>query len=90
MGAQRAHEWFGRINRQSGHGDQSACAALAARQRYPDQQYRTLTDCITMDAFLRDFGVGRRRYRGIYATTTQETCRMGRKAIAGMKAGVDR
>ena len=32
-------------------------AALAARlEEYPDQLGIALTDCITMDAFLRDFG----------------------------------
>ncbi len=33
-------------------------AALAAwLEEYPDQLGIALTDCITMDAFLRDFGV---------------------------------
>lgn len=41
--------------------------ALAAwLNEYPDQLGIALTDCITMDAFLRDFGVEfATRYRGL-------------------------
>lgn len=42
-------------------------AALAAwLEEYPDQLGIALTDCITMDAFLRDFGVEfASRYQGL-------------------------
>ncbi len=62
-------------------GDQPACRVGRGGNEYPDQLgIALLTDCITMDAFLRDFG-GRfaSRYQGF--TPTQETlCAMGRKA----------
>ncbi|WP_395840441.1 nicotinate phosphoribosyltransferase [Edwardsiella tarda] len=53
----QAHEWF--------QAHQQICPVLANSQRaalqswldeYPDQLGIALTDCITMDAFLRDFG----------------------------------
>lgn len=57
MGTQ-AHEWFRAHQQISPDLANSQQAALAARlEEYPDQLGIALTDCITMDAFLRDFGV---------------------------------
>lgn len=56
MGTQ-AHEWFQAHQQISPSLASSQRAALAARlEEYPDQLGIALTDCITMDAFLRDFG----------------------------------
>ena len=57
MGTQ-AHEWFQAHQQISPDLANSQRAALAAwLEEYPDQLGIALTDCITMDAFLRDFGV---------------------------------
>ncbi len=56
MGTQ-AHEWFQAHQQISPSLASSQRAALAAwLEEYPDQLGIALTDCITMDAFLRDFG----------------------------------
>lgn len=58
-------------------------AALAARlEEYPDQLGIALTDCITMDAFLRDFGVEfASRYQGL-RHDSGDPVEWGEKAIA--------
>ncbi|MGU0057475.1 nicotinate phosphoribosyltransferase [Enterobacter hormaechei] len=56
MGTQ-AHEWFQAHQQISPDLANSQRAALAAwLEEYPDRLGIALTDCITMDAFLRDFG----------------------------------
>lgn len=56
MGTQ-AHEWFRAHQQISPDLATSQRAALAAwLEEYPEQLGIALTDCITMDAFLRDFG----------------------------------
>lgn len=69
MGTQ-AHEWFQAHQQISPDLANSQRAALAAwLEEYPNQLGIALTDCITMDAFLRDFGPEfAERYQG-YATT---------------------
>ncbi|MDA6078084.1 nicotinate phosphoribosyltransferase [Edwardsiella anguillarum] len=78
----QAHEWF--------QAHQQICPVLANSQRaalqswldeYPDQLGIALTDCITMDAFLRDFGS---QFAGHYqgCAMTQAIPSPGRKAIA--------
>ena len=66
MGTQ-AHEWFQAHQQISPDLANSQRAALAAwLEEYPDQLGIALTDCITMDAFLRDFGVEfASRYQGL-------------------------
>jgi nicotinate phosphoribosyltransferase len=67
MGTQ-AHEWFQAHQQISPDLANSQRAALAAwLEEYPNQLGIALTDCITMDAFLRDFGPEFERYQG-YAT----------------------
>lgn len=66
-------------------------AALAAwLEEYPDQLGIALTDCITMDAFLRDFGVEfASRYQGL-RHDSGDPVEWGEKAIAHYeKLGID-
>lgn len=90
MGTQ-AHEWF--------QAHQQICPVLANSQRaalqawldeYPDQLGIALTDCITMDAFLRDFGPQfANRYQGL-RHDSGEPVEWGEKAIAHyQKLGID-
>jgi nicotinate phosphoribosyltransferase len=69
MGTQ-AHEWFQAHQQISPNLASSQRAALAAwLEEYPDQLGIALTDCITMDAFLRDFGPEfATRYQGCATT----------------------
>lgn len=79
MGTQ-AHEWFQAHQQISPDLANSQIAALQAwLDEYPDMLGIALTDCITMDAFLRDFGpefAG--RYQGC-ATTREIRCSGARK-----------
>lgn len=82
MGTQ-AHEWF--------QAHQQLSPSLAAwLKEYPDQLGIALTDCITMDAFLRDFGpefAG--RYQGL-RHDSGDPVEWGEKAIAHyQKLGID-
>ncbi|TKI07508.1 nicotinate phosphoribosyltransferase [Martelella alba] len=63
----QAHEWFQAHQQISPVLANSQRAALQAwLDEYPDQLGIALTDCITMDAFLRDFGEEfARRYQGL-------------------------
>lgn len=82
MGTQ-AHEWF--------QAHQQISPVLANSQRaalqewldeYPDQLGIALTDCITMDAFLRDFGPEfATRYQGL-RHDSGDPVQWGEKAIA--------
>ncbi|MGV3344858.1 nicotinate phosphoribosyltransferase [Enterobacteriaceae bacterium LUAb1] len=79
----QAHEWF--------QAHQQISPILADSQRvalqvwlneYPDQLGIALTDCISMDAFLRDFGeVFARRYQGL-RHDSGDPIEWGEKAIA--------
>ena len=83
----QAHEWF--------QAHQQVCPVLANSQRaalqawldeYPDQLGIALTDCITMDAFLRDFG---NQFAGHYQGLRHDSgdpIAWGEKAIAHYKA----
>lgn len=63
----QAHEWFQAHQQISPVLANSQRAALQAwLDEYPDQLGIALTDCITMDAFLRDFGKQfAQRYQGL-------------------------
>ncbi len=63
----QAHEWFQAHQQISPVLATSQRAALQAwLDEYPDQLGIALTDCITMDAFLRDFGAEfAQRYQGL-------------------------
>lgn len=90
MGTQ-AHEWFRAHQQISPDLANSQRAALAARlEEYPDQLGIALTDCITMDAFLRDFGVEfASRYQGL-RHDSGDPVEWGEKAIAHYeKLGID-
>lgn len=90
MGTQ-AHEWFQAHQQISPDLANSQRAALAAwLEEYPDQLGIALTDCITMDAFLRDFGVGfASRYQGL-RHDSGDPVEWGEKAIAHYeKLGID-
>ncbi|EOG6953934.1 nicotinate phosphoribosyltransferase [Yersinia ruckeri] len=87
----QAHEWF--------QAHQQISAELASSQRvalqvwldeYPDQLGIALTDCITMDAFLRDFGLPfATRYQGL-RHDSGDPLEWGEKAIAHfIKLGID-
>ncbi|MBW7982420.1 nicotinate phosphoribosyltransferase [Enterobacillus tribolii] len=87
----QAHEWF--------QAHQQICPVLANSQRaalqawldeYPDQLGIALTDCITMDAFLRDFGPQfATRYDGL-RHDSGDPVEWGEKAIAHYeKLGID-
>ncbi|WP_312069629.1 nicotinate phosphoribosyltransferase [Lelliottia nimipressuralis] len=90
MGTQ-AHEWFQAHQQISPDLATSQRAALAAwLDEYPDQLGIALTDCITMDAFLRDFGPEfANRYQGL-RHDSGDPVEWGEKAIAHyQKLGID-
>ncbi|ELW1645504.1 nicotinate phosphoribosyltransferase [Enterobacter oligotrophicus] len=90
MGTQ-AHEWFQAHQQISPDLANSQRAALAAwLDEYPDQLGIALTDCITMDAFLRDFGPEfAERYQGL-RHDSGDPVEWGEKAIAHYeKLGID-
>ncbi|HCM9128352.1 TPA: nicotinate phosphoribosyltransferase [Enterobacter asburiae] len=90
MGTQ-AHEWFQAHQQISPDLANSQRAALAAwLEEYPNQLGIALTDCITMDAFLRDFGPEfAERYRGL-RHDSGDPVEWGEKAIAHYeKLGID-
>ncbi|MCS2166435.1 nicotinate phosphoribosyltransferase [Scandinavium manionii] len=90
MGTQ-AHEWFQAHQQISPDLATSQRVALAAwLQEYPDQLRIALTDCITMDAFLRDFGPEfAERYQGL-RHDSGDPVEWGEKAIAHyQKLGID-
>ncbi len=90
MGTQ-AHEWFQAHQQISPDLANSQRAALAAwLDEYPDQLGIALTDCITMDAFLRDFGPEfATRYQGL-RHDSGDPLEWGEKAIAHYeKLGID-
>ena len=90
MGTQ-AHEWFQAHQQISPELATSQRAALAAwLDEYPDQLGIALTDCITMDAFLRDFGPEfADRYQGL-RHDSGDPVEWGEKAIAHyQKLGID-
>ncbi|BDH46466.1 nicotinate phosphoribosyltransferase [Salmonella enterica subsp. enterica serovar Choleraesuis] len=82
MGTQ-AHEWFQAHQQISPDLANSQRAALQAwLEEYPDQLGIALTDCITMDAFLRDFGPEfATRYQGL-RHDSGDPVQWGEKAIA--------
>jgi nicotinate phosphoribosyltransferase len=82
MGTQ-AHEWFQAHQQISPDLATSQRAALAAwLEEYPTQLGIALTDCITMDAFLRDFGPEfAERYQGL-RHDSGDPVEWGEKAIA--------
>jgi nicotinate phosphoribosyltransferase len=90
MGTQ-AHEWFQAHQQISPDLATSQRVALAAwLEEYPDQLGIALTDCITMDAFLRDFGPEfAERYQGL-RHDSGDPFEWGEKAIAHYKKlGID-
>lgn len=90
MGTQ-AHEWFQAHQQISPDLATSQRVALAAwLEEYPDQLRIALTDCITMDAFLRDFGPEfAERYQGL-RHDSGDPVEWGEKAIAHYhKLGID-
>lgn len=90
MGTQ-AHEWFQAHQQISPDLANSQRAALAAwLDEYPNQLGIALTDCITMDAFLRDFGPEfAERYQGL-RHDSGDPVEWGEKAIAHyQKLGID-
>ncbi|QKN82500.1 nicotinate phosphoribosyltransferase [Scandinavium goeteborgense] len=90
MGTQ-AHEWFQAHQQISPDLATSQRVALAAwLEEYPDQLRIALTDCITMDAFLRDFGPEfAERYQGL-RHDSGDPVEWGEKAIAHyQKLGID-
>jgi nicotinate phosphoribosyltransferase len=89
MGTQ-AHEWFQAHQQISPDLATSQRAALAAwLEEYPEQLGIALTDCITMDAFLRDFGpVFAQRYQGC-AMTRATRWNGVKKPSPIMKLGID-
>ena len=90
MGTQ-AHEWFQAHQQISPELATSQRAALAAwLDEYPDQLGIALTDCITMDAFLRDFGPEfATAYQGL-RHDSGDPQEWGEKAIAHyQKLGID-
>ena len=90
MGTQ-AHEWFQAHQQISPDLATSQRAALAAwLEEYPTQLGIALTDCITMDAFLRDFGPEfAERYQGL-RHDSGDPVEWGEKAIAHYeKLGID-
>ena len=87
----QAHEWFQAHQQISPNLASSQRAALAAwLEEYPDQLGIALTDCITMDAFLRDFGPEfATRYQGL-RHDSGDPVEWGEKAIAHyQKLGID-
>ncbi|WP_455427615.1 nicotinate phosphoribosyltransferase [Dryocola sp. LX212] len=90
MGTQ-AHEWFQAHQQISPVLANSQRAALEAwLEEYPDQLGIALTDCITMDAFLRDFDLAfATRYQGL-RHDSGDPVEWGEKAIAHYeKLGID-
>lgn len=90
MGTQ-AHEWFQAHQQISPVLANSQRAALEAwLDEYPTQLGIALTDCITMDAFLRDFGIEfATRYQGL-RHDSGDPVQWGEKAIAHYeKLGID-
>lgn len=90
MGTQ-AHEWFQAHQQISPVLANSQRAALQAwLDEYPDRLGIALTDCITMDAFLRDFGHEfATRYQGL-RHDSGDPVQWGEKAIAHYeKLGID-
>ncbi|EPZ0269581.1 nicotinate phosphoribosyltransferase [Serratia marcescens] len=87
----QAHEWFQAHQQISPVLANSQRAALQAwLDEYPDQLGIALTDCITMDAFLRDFGPQfAERYQGL-RHDSGDPVEWGEKAIAHYeKLGID-
>ncbi|WP_404349373.1 nicotinate phosphoribosyltransferase [Enterobacter hormaechei] len=90
MGTQ-AHEWFQAHQQISPDLANSQRAALAAwLEEYQERLGIALTDCITMDAFLRDFGPEfAERYQGL-RHDSGDPVEWGEKAIAHYeKLGID-
>ncbi|GGD11951.1 MULTISPECIES: nicotinate phosphoribosyltransferase [Franconibacter] len=90
MGTQ-AHEWFQAHQQISPVLANSQIAALRAwLDEYPNQLGIALTDCITMDAFLRDFGPDfATRYQGL-RHDSGDPVQWGEKAIAHYeRLGID-
>ncbi len=90
MGTQ-AHEWFQAHQQISPVLANSQRAALEAwLAEYPNQLGIALTDCITMDAFLRDFGHEfATRYQGL-RHDSGDPVQWGEKAVAHYeKLGID-
>lgn len=79
----QAHEWFQAHQQISPVLANSQRAALQSwLDEYDDQLGIALTDCITMDAFLRDFGPGfAQRYQGL-RHDSGDPVEWGEKAIA--------
>jgi len=87
----QAHEWFQAHQQISPVLANSQRAALRAwLDEYPDQLGIALTDCITMDAFLRDFGANfAHAYQGL-RHDSGDPFEWGEKAIAHyQKLGID-
>ncbi|MFZ4832695.1 nicotinate phosphoribosyltransferase [Rouxiella sp. Mn2063] len=87
----QAHEWFQAHQQISPVLANSQRAALRAwLDEYPDQLGIALTDCITMDAFLRDFGPNfAHAYQGL-RHDSGDPFEWGEKAIAHyQKLGID-
>ncbi|PKH24263.1 nicotinate phosphoribosyltransferase [Enterobacterales bacterium CwR94] len=87
----QAHEWFQAHQQISPTLANSQRVALQAwLDEYPDQLGIALTDCITMDAFLRDFGENfAQRYQGL-RHDSGDPVEWGEKAIAHYtKLGID-
>jgi nicotinate phosphoribosyltransferase len=87
----QAHEWFQAHQQISPVLATSQRAALQAwLDEYPDQLGIALTDCITMDAFLRDFDLDfSRRYQGL-RHDSGDPVEWGEKAIVHyQKLGID-
>lgn len=87
----QAHEWFQAHQQISPDLANSQRAALQAwLDEYPDQLGIALTDCITMDAFLRDFGPAfAHAYQGL-RHDSGDPVEWGEKAIAHYeRLGID-
>ncbi|HHQ4304559.1 TPA: nicotinate phosphoribosyltransferase [Serratia fonticola] len=87
----QAHEWFQAHQQISPVLANSQRAALQAwLDEYPNQLGIALTDCITMDAFLRDFGKQfAQRYQGL-RHDSGDPIEWGEKAIAHyQQLGID-
>lgn len=87
----QAHEWFQAHQQISPVLANSQRAALEAwLAEYPDQLGIALTDCITMDAFLRDFGLEyASQYQGL-RHDSGDPVEWGEKAIVHyQKLGID-
>ncbi|MFC0227910.1 nicotinate phosphoribosyltransferase [Serratia aquatilis] len=87
----QAHEWFQAHQQISPVLANSQRAALQAwLDEYPDQLGVALTDCIAMDAFLRDFGIQfAQHYQGL-RHDSGDPFEWGEKAIAHyQKLGID-